>query len=329
MKQKCAAIAMLLLLNAGCRESVELPRKREPRGAAHHVVLISPESAGQPEHVILERAGEWLARRIVGAQIEIRPVGSRSPAQQQRLIEESRHRADILIVWPIEPEPLAPLLTDAVQRGVGVFLIGSDCGSGSRTAYSGPSEIDLGREAARACATALTGRAQSVLLLHAGDKAERDRSRYLGFTQELGQHGSIHLMHEENCGGDAIAAVREMRRVSRLYPRSGGWALLNDWPMAALGPKEPLAPVGMSVVLVATSHRYLADLKAGRIHALVTYDVQEAVRGALISAVQWLNQKEDVRQVDRYAPVETVTGLTLDQHDSRWQSWMKGDSTSE
>lgn len=329
MKRLGAAVAMLVLLSAGCRDSVELPRKREPRGATHHVVLIGSESAGQPEHAILERAGEWLARRIAGAQVEIQPVGSRSPAQQQRLIEESRHRADILIVWPIEPEPLVPLLIDAVQRGIGVFLIGSDCGPGSRTAYSGPSEIDLGREAARACATVLTERAQSILLLHAGDRTERDRNRYLGFTQELGHHGTIHLMHEENCGGDAIAAAREMRRVSRLYPRCGGWVLLNDWPMAALGAKEPLAPVGMSVVLVATSHRYLADLKSGRLHALVTYDVQEAVRGALLSAVQWLNQKEDVRQVDRYTPVETVTVLTLDQHESRWQRWMQNNSTKE
>ncbi len=322
MIRSIVVACLAALLAAGCRESTELPEKREPRGAVHRVVLISPESADRPEHKIMERAGEWLARRIPRSQVEVRPVGSRSPAQQQRLIDEARTHTDILIVWPIEPEPLAPALIDAVQRGVGVFLIGSDCGPSSRTSYSGPSELDLGREAARAGVAALSGRAQSLMLLHGGDKIERDRSRYAGFSVELTHHGGIHLMHEENCSGDAIAAVREMRRASRLYPRCGGWALLGEWPLAALGAAEPIAPVGMAVVMISSSYRRLDDLRGGRIHAVVTFDIQEAVRGAMLSAVQWLNQKEDVRQVDRFTTVETITGLNLAEYEAKWQSLM-------
>lgn len=329
MNRFIVAVFVALTLNAGCRESAELPEKREPRGAVYRIVLISPESADQPEHKVMERAGEWLARRILRAQVEVRPVGSRSPAEQQRLIEETRAHADMLIVWPIEPVPLGPALIDTVQRGVGVFLIGSDCGPKSRTSFSGPSEMDLGREAARASAAALAGRAQSLMLLHGGESLELDRSRYVGFSQELRNHGEIHLMHEENCKGDAIAAVREMRRLSRLYPRCGGWTLLGEWPLAALSPAETIAPEGMAVVLISASHRRLVDLKAGRLHALVTYDIQDAVRGALLSAVQWLNQKEDVRQVDRYAPVRTVTGVNLAEHEAQWRTWMTNVSVGE
>lgn len=329
MNRTIVAAIVALYLNSGCRESPELPEKREPRGAIHRVALISPESADRPEHKVMERAGEWLARRIPRSQVEVRPVGSRSPAEQQRLIEDVRSHADILIVWPIEPEPIKAVLRDTVERGTGVFLIGSDCGPKSRTSYSGPSELDLGREAARATEAALIGRAQSFMLLHAGETLERDRSRGVGFSSELAHHGGIHLMHEENCKGDAIAAVREMRRLSRLYPRCGGWTLLGDWPLAALNPTEPIAPEGVAVVLISASHRRLADLEQGRVHALITYDVHEAVRGALVSAVQWLNQKEDVRLVDRYAPVKTVTGTNLAEHEAQWQAWMTGVSVGE
>ncbi|KAA0252324.1 MAG: hypothetical protein EDM75_12240, partial [Chlorobiota bacterium] len=69
---------------------------------------------------------------------------------------------------------------------------------------------DLGREAARAGVAALSGRAQSLMLLHGGDKIERDRSRYAGFSVELTHHGGIHLMHEEEINQNIVIFLNRL-----------------------------------------------------------------------------------------------------------------------
>ena len=103
---------------------------------------------------------------------------------------------------------------------------------------------------------------------------------------------------------------------------------LDDWPLKADKDWSPLVPDISSVVVCSGSPRWFARLKRREIHALITYNLQRAVEGAVSSAINAARQST-LGIEGRDLPVEIVTPATLPAYEKKREAWLRGERVGD
>lgn len=288
-------------------------------------VFIVGESEAEPTWPVLQALAKQFQENSKRVEfIAVAPKSS-SPREQQALLESLPGRgASVACLIPTDPPSLRGSVNRLATGGCRVVTIGRDVPESSRSVYCGPSEIEIGKKAAEACAVALSGRPQTVMTLTAGESNTTYRVRSYSFREELPVHGPIEIVKEVDCGGNIFDAVEIVRRDARSYPRIGCWVLFDDWPLRATSAKERLLPLGCRMVLCNGNPKYMDRMSSGEIQAIVTFDLYECVSRALQAASGLA--EDPTRQQPAFVMVEsaTVTISEMEWYRRCWDSWRHG-----
>lgn len=269
-----------------------------------------------------------VARQIEGNRgrivIRVEAPPSTSPAEQQKLLERLVGTVDIICLEPADPLLSAQTINEVARSGVPVITFGRDAIGSQRSVYCGPMESDLGETLAEACGLLPRTRSTSVLLLHGGAENATLQQRYEAMRLKMVKSNGMSLLREVACGESRITALAVVREESRKYPRSAGWALLDDWPFRGLGVNERLVPEGYGVVMCQNDPRYLQYVEDGRITALVTFDYREAVQGAVFAGLRMLDSRGTISSSLVSVDPQIVTIANSALWRERWNAWQTG-----
>ena len=301
------------------------PQSRQNRHREQLRIVMVGESQKDPTWPILQSMAAEFERLYPFATVQTLAPQSGAPHEQQTLLEglleESVHA---ICVAPNDPLAIQSIINRLAGSGRPVVTIGMDVPSSSRAVFCGPAEMEIGRSAAVACGSVLTGRSRTVMVLHAGTDHDVYRGRYFSFKEKLPDQGRIQLMGEVDCRGNSLEAARLVRKRVRMYPRVGCWVFLDDWALQGLKPGDRLLPLGCALVLCNGSPEYLEDIRKGEIQALVAFDYYQAVQDALHTALR-LGQGGELKTNTIIAtPAEIKKKKNVDEYDRRWKAWQQG-----
>ncbi|MBN2560225.1 MAG: substrate-binding domain-containing protein [Phycisphaerae bacterium] len=301
--------------SAGCGSDEDRAKRR---GESARIVVVA-RAKDEPTWAVIKAVAKQLEEEHRFVDVEVVAPETDSPREQRELLERlATHEVGAVCVAPSDAAAVRSAIDELARNGVPVVTVGLDVVGANQAVYCGPSEMEIGRAAARACDAAVAGRSKTVILLHAGRDDPVYGKRYQGFIQELRFYPDVRLLREVDCAQSRSKAVSLVRLESRKYPRVGCWVFLDDWPLRASPSDEPLLPPGCGVVLCNGLPRYLDRLRDGRIAALITYDYPRSVREALLATVQLAKDRPAVITPRHVAPVEIVTAKELPSYEARW-----------
>lgn len=321
----CAAILSLCLVATvfpSCDPAEQSPREIRKR---FHIVIVG-EAKDDATWEVLQASALKTSQDYPIYDVEVLAPATASPDGQQKILESLiSSDASAICVVPTDPDSIAPVIEQLYKRGKPVIVIGRDIQKkSSRRVYCGPSELDIGKTAAIACAQSLAGRSQTVMLLTSDSDQESELIRRRAFREELPAHGNIKIVKEVHTSSSPIDAVSAVRGEVRKYPRTGSWVFFNDAPLRVTASDQRLLPIGCRLVLCDGDPRYLDRLRRGEIQAFVTYDFHLALTQALSAARSLCeNVGRDVVGAN-FIETETISATELDWYEKRWESWKRG-----
>ncbi len=309
----------------GCKPAGVQPPKRNK---IVRLVVIG-EGHDEPTWPVMEATGRQFAKKYALTTVEARAPRTSSPRDQQELLKSLTSESfDAACIYPTDPAAVQGEINLLSQRGMAVVTIGRDVQPSRRESYCGSSSFEIGKAAVRAAGRILEHRNKTVMLLHAGTESEDVSKRYYGFKQGLSQTAGLQLLREVNCKGDQQEAVHLVRKESRLYPRSGCWVFLDDWPLRVLRRDEALVPLGGTIILCNGSPRYFDRVRDGQIQAMIVFDVQKAVEESLFAAVRLVEDRRGGFAATIDVPPEIITAKELPAYEARWERWKVGEPTA-
>ncbi len=316
-----SAIALVFSI-AGCDESAA---NRPTTRPANRFITLVGESQTDPTWDVLKASADRFERENSRYKVRVVAPQNASPADQQKLIMSLIDGdTQVVCLMPSDDRALRPAIQKLSTGGRPVITIGLDVPTSSRVVYSGPSESDIGRQAAAACALALEGRSTSAITLHAGEDDESRRVRRHAFAEELRMHGQYLIIKEVDCGGNPLDAAHRMRVESEKYPRVGCWVLFDDWPLRVTPARERILPLGCRIVLCHGSPVHLERVRRGEMQALIAYDLHEAIANALSAARNLIENPTQQFPDFAMAQTYTITISEIDWYERCWMNWRRG-----
>jgi ABC-type sugar transport system substrate-binding protein len=320
-------LVVVALFAAGCDDdSAGTARKGKERVR----IAIVGQSRDDPTWPVIQATAAWFGDRYRLASVETLAPETLSPGEQKKLLAGLVDRPfDAVCVVVFDSDAVRASIQELVRHGKRVVTIGRDVPGSERYAHCGPSEFDVGRAAAQACAMVLRGRAPTIMLLHAGVENDAYASRYYAFKNELPLMGDLQLLSEVDCAGRQMDAAHLVRVEARRYPRAGCWVLLDDWPLRAIPETDRLLPLGGGIVLCDGSPRYWPRLRDGQILAMITYDFRRAVEESLLAGSRGPTDVEEIRNASYTPPTEIITVRELESFEQRWKLWQQSGQSAE
>ena len=307
---------------AGCDPPVSsAPR---PSRATIRIAIVGTSAEDPVWDVLRTVAGQIVSETPRASVAFFAPKDGTPSGQQAVLAELQSADIDAVCLLPVDSESVRDGVRDLIQGGKPVVLLACDVPRSPRSVFVGPSEMEVGQAAARACVRLLPEDRQTVMLLHAGLESSAYGVRYAAFKSQLREEPTGELFKEFDCGGNGVKAQQIIRRQSRLYPRIGGWVLLDDWPLRRLSDSEQLIPLGCSVILCRDDPKYFSAVRRGDIDALVTYDLFHAISEAVGATIRLAEDRRNNLIEHIVIPTEIVTYEDIDWHEERWRMWRKG-----
>ena len=101
---------------------------------------------------------------------------------------------DVIIISPIEPEPLAPLVEEAHEKGIPVVIIDRKINSEKYTAFVGADNMEVGRNAGNYIASDATEKVNVVEIKGSGNSFPKIE-RNLGFHQVVDLQQNINVIN--------------------------------------------------------------------------------------------------------------------------------------
>lgn len=312
----------LVLAVAGCDDSAATKPATSP--ADRHITLVG-ESQADPAWDVLKASADRFERENPRFKVRVVAPMTASPTDQQKLLMSLIDGdTQVVCLMPSDARALRPAIQKLSTGGRPVITIGLDVPTSNRAAYSGPSEIEIGRQAAAACALALEGRSTSAITLHAGEDDESRRVRRYAFAEELGMLGQYLIIREVDCGGNPLDAAQRMRVESEKYPRVGCWVLFDDWPLRVTPVRERILPLGCRIVLCHGSPLHVERVRRGEVQALIAYDLHESIANALNAARNLIDAPTYQLPEFSMAETYTITVSELDWYERCWMNWRRG-----
>lgn len=120
---------------------------------------------------------------------DARDVAETQVQQIKQLLEED---IDLLIVSPVESEPLRPIVESVYKQGIPVILLDRRINSDQYTAYVGADNENIGNEVARYI-RGLIGEEGKVLELYESQSVTAFAERHHGFQKQIGEYSGIEV----------------------------------------------------------------------------------------------------------------------------------------
>ncbi|HWL93212.1 MAG TPA: substrate-binding domain-containing protein [Phycisphaerae bacterium] len=289
------------------------------------LIALIGESESDAAWPVLQAAVARFKNDNPGFEVDLIAPPSPSPTGQQKLLDDlAKKTVSCVCIIPSDALSLRSAVKQLATGGRPVVTIGMDVPDSRRTVFSGPSELEIGQAAAAACALTLENRSPTVITLHAGDANAAYSVRRHAFAQNLPVHGSIQILKELDCSGNAFDAADLIRRESRNFPRVGCWVLFDDWPLRVTARDVRLLPLGSRMVVCGDSPEYLDRVRRGELQAMITFDFFEAVENALATARALIENPTAERPPFVMSKTLTITISELDWYERCWTNWRRG-----
>ena len=288
-------------------------------------ILVIGEGKDESSWPVIEATGRAFESAHPRVTVITESPAVASPKEQKALLKGALTRGfDAVCVLPVPSDALRGSVSEIANAGVPIILIGRDIKDSQRSAYSGPSQSELGRATATACGKVLENRSRTIMLLHANESNHHNSDRFRGFMQELPVVGGVHIVREMNCDGESSRALQLCKSESRKYPRVGCWVLLDDWPLRVLRPEDRLFGLGITIVLCNADPAHWPRMEDGQIQAMVAYDLQAALQEGLSTAFR-MTRPDDKRFVTEvHIESEVITEDNFAEFRTRWALWRQG-----
>lgn len=246
-----------------------------------------------------------------------------SPARQREMLAALiTEPIDAVCLMPIDGEAVRPEIARLSQSGRCVITFGRDAGDSMRAAYVGPSETDIGHRAGEAVLKWLDESRRSVIVVGPTSRESPHVLRYHGAMERL-RGGSADVLREVDCSAAPWNAADQVRAESAKFPRVACWLFLDESPLLSDKVWNPLVPSTSRVVVCGASPRWFGRLRRHEIHTLVGYDVQQAVEGAIKTAI-YVVRRDAVGQGGRVLPAEVISLENIDAFERRRAAWLTG-----
>lgn len=314
-------LTLVQVLAAGCEADSGPQRQRvEPTE-----ILFIGEAKNVATWQVIEATSRVFSEEHPSVTVESIAPMSASPMEQQTMLRDALKRDfRAVCIFPTQPDALREAVTEVSSSGIPVVVIGRDINNCRRDAYCGPSETQLGELTAAACGKVLENRGNTVMLLQASKLDERQAARYRGFKEQLPIAGYFKIVREVDGAGDPGKSVHLVKIEARKYPRVGCWVLLDDWPLRALDPDERLFGLGVTMVLCNGDPANWHRMEDGQILAMVSYDVQKAVREGLSTALTLTMRNNKRKTLDFHIDGEVILTSDFPEYQARWELWKRG-----
>ena len=318
-------MAVLFGVLAGCSD--EAMPKADKRKKVRIAVVGTAKS--DPDWPILVACAPTALRFQDQVEVEVRAGETPSPTEQRAILAALvAEPFDAVCVMPIDADAIRPEIAQLARSGKPVVTFGVDVPLSERVSFHGPHEEEIGHAAAAAVLDLLPSTRVSVGLIGPGAGSARYGARYRALKERLAGQGRADIIREADCTAEPWAAAELVRNEAKRYPRMGCWVFLDDWPLKADKDWSPLVPDISSVVVCSGSPRWFARLKRREIHALITYNLQRAVEGAVSSAINAARQST-LGIEGRDLPVEIVTPGTLPAYEKKREAWLRGERAGD
>lgn len=315
-----AAVMTIVCISAGCDNA---PRSMLEKGKAVKIVVVGP-SRDDPDWPIVEACAKTALSTERNVAVEVRGPASASPVQQREilaaLVDES---VDVICLMPIDADAVRPELDRLARSGRGVVTIGRDVRDSARAAFVGPHEEDVGNKAGEAALAWLDEARRSVVIVGAVSPNGPRSVRYFAAKDRL-RRGIAQILREIDTSASPWNAADQVRDEAAKYPRVACWLFLDEWPLVSDKVWKPLVPETSNVVVCGMSPRWFGRLKRREIHALIGYDLQQAVESGLQTAVH-VARRDEFGQKGRDLPVEVFTMENIKTLERRRKLWEKGE----
>lgn len=313
------------LIAAMISPACEQQRLPEARREQFVRVLFIGHAQDEPTWPVIQTEARRFAEKYANTAVEVEAPRTRSPRGQQELLRAAGRRGvQVICIMPSDPGAIRSIVGELSVSGIPIVAVGQDIQGAQCDAYCGPSDMEIGRSAARACGQILQERSKKVMLLHAGEDDPIHGMRLRGFRAEAPLWGPVEILRDINCGGDPREARRMARAEAKRYPRIGCWVLLDDWPLRGLPEKEHLFSLGVTMVLCEDSPKNWPRLRDGQIQAVIGYDIQAAIEESLFRAVRLARGDVSNTVRDIFIPPEIITDKSLPGWEERWHAWRAG-----
>lgn len=229
---------------------------------------------------------------------------------------------DAVCLMPIDSEALHPEIARLSQSGRSVITFGRDVPGSARVAFVGPRESDVGERAGEAVLTWLGDSRKSVIIVGATSADSPHSLRYHSAKERM-QVGGADVLREVDSSAMPWSTAGRVRDESEKYPRVACWLFLDEWPLISDKVWMPLVPSTSRVVVCGASPRWFGRLRRHEIHTMIGYDLQQAVEGAVQTAV-YVVRRNALGQRGRDLPAEVITLENIESFERRWKAWSEG-----
>ncbi len=320
-----ATIAFSLLCFAAACDGPP-PGTPRPEAAARvgvrKVAVVGPTSEQPVWPIIRNHAAALEAADRHTRFVFFEPTADTPLALRQTLTDITKSDCNAVFIF----SALVVNTLDEIDRlavgGKRVVLVGTDAPRSRRAVYCGPTNRELGRAAADACAKLIPEGRQTVMLMHGATDRPTSAARLSGFKDQLQRNSTLEIFKELNCEDDTIEAQRMLRRQSRLYPRVGSFVMLDDWAFRNEKVDERLTPAEAIAIVCGDSVHLRALLRRREIDCIIAYNVSQSVESGLRVASRLAaadGPEEALTEVS--TPPIVVKIDDIDEHEARWSSW--------
>jgi len=314
------AWAAVVVCAGGCEEAPTRPVVE--KGKSVRIVVVGPGKDDPDWPIIAACAGPAVSlERTV--QVDVRGPAATSPAQQRAVLAELMDEpVDVICLMPIDADAVRPDLERLSRSGRSIITFGRDVPKSVRMAYVGPHEDDIGDRAGEAVLSWLDPSRRSVVIVGQVSADGPQSTRYFSAKNRM-RRGIAEIMREIDTSASPWNAADQVRAEAARFPRAACWLFLDEWPLISDKVWMPLVPETSNVVVCGASPRWFGRLKRREIHALIAYDLQQAVEGAVQAAVH-LTRRNNPGLQGRDIPVEIITLENIGSLERRREAWLKG-----
>lgn len=314
------SLAILLACTlSGCEEPTRPPSEK---GKAVRIVVVGPGQDDPDWPVITACVSPAISNeRTVTA--EARAPVTASPALQREVLAALLNEPiDAVCLMPIDEDALVPEIARLSQSGRSVITFGRDVRDSARAAYVGPRESDIGTRAGQAVLTWLDDTRRSVIVVGPIADGSPYSLRYHEAREQM-KIGGADVLREVDTSASPWNAAGRVRDESARFPRVACWLFLDEWPLLSDKVWMPLVPATSRVVVCGASPRWFGRLRRHEIHALIGYDMQQAVEGAIQTAI-YVVRRNALGQRGRDLPAEVITLENIGSFERRRNEWLAG-----
>lgn len=297
---------------------------------------VPPPEKNRPVRIVMVGTGQddpdWpiISACVAPAAASDRAVTAvaRAPAtvsvrlQRELLADLVKEPIDAVCLIPIDGDAVRTEISTLSKSGRCVITFGRDARDSARSAFVGPPESEIGDRAGEAVLKWLDESRRSVMIVGAMAADSPYALRCIGARQRL-QKGGADVLREVDSSSAPWNSADQVRAESTRFPRVACWLFLDEWPLISDKVWKPLVPTTSRVVVCGASPRWFGRLKRHEIHALIGYDLQQAVEGAVKTAVNVV-RRANMGQNGRDMPVEVITLENIKAFERRRDEWLAG-----